>query len=92
MPKSNKSKMPPIAAIGAVGSFHLEVDKALKGFKVVCSGVRGVTEFTGTSVKLKLCGFSLFVFGEGLHITVFEGKTIEISGKISEMRIEYAKV
>ena len=63
--------------------FHLEADVRGKNASVVISGVKGVKEFSGSSVVLATKRECVRIDGEGLAISVFEYGSIGISGKIS---------
>ena len=91
MPKAQKTKSKVISPLSKVSGFHFEMDRISKGFSLICSGVGAVTEFSENEVSLRLSGFSLLIFGKDLCITVFEGKTVEICGKISEVKLVYGK-
>ena len=84
-------KVPLSARRGPLSSFHIEVDKSQKGFSLLCSGVKGINEFSETNILLRLNGFSLSVFGTKLFIKVYEEKTVEVIGRFSEVRFIYAK-
>jgi len=71
--------------------FHIELDKTARGFSLSCSGVKGISEFSDTKIRIRLSSFSVDVFGEGLYMTVFEGRCVEIIGKFLEMRFVYGK-
>ncbi|MBO5879990.1 MAG: YabP/YqfC family sporulation protein [Clostridia bacterium] len=91
MPKVKKSN-PTLSPISSSFSkFRVEINKQGRIFSLICSGVSGISEFSEKNVTLKLPGFSLLIFGEGLFVTVFEQKSVEICGKISEVKISYAK-
>ena len=76
---------------GGLYPFHLELDKALRGFSLSCSGVKGISEISDTEIKIRLQGFSILVVGVGLYMTVFEGKCVEVIGKFLEVRFIYGK-
>lgn len=71
--------------------FHIEIDKASGGFTLSCSGVKGISEFSDSEIKIRLHGFSLLINGKELYMTVFEGKCVEIIGKFTEVRFIYGK-
>ena len=72
-------------------NFHVEVDKTSRGLSLSCSGVRGISELSDTEIKIKLSDFSLLICGKGLVITVFEERSIEIIGTLSEVKFVYGK-
>lgn len=72
-------------------NFHVEFDKTSRGISLSCSGVQAITEFCDTEIKLKLPEFHILVCGSRLLITVFEEKSVEIIGKITEVKFLYGK-
>ena len=71
--------------------FHIEMDKTARGFSLSCSGVKGISEFSDSIIRLRLPSFQLQINGKGLYMTVFEGKCVEIIGRFSEVRFIYGK-
>ena len=71
--------------------FHIEIDKTVRGFSLSCSGVKGISEFSDSMIKLRLPSFFLQISGKDLYMTVFEGKCVEIIGRLSEVRFIYGK-
>ena len=90
MPKNEKKNI-SLSAPAVVSPFHIEVDKTVGGFTLSCSGVKGISEFSDSEINLNFSSFSLVINGKKLSMTVFEGKCVEIIGKISEVRFVYAK-
>ena len=88
--KANKNISYPKNPI--LSPFHIELDKTPRGLSLSVSGVKGISEYSDTNVRLKLVPFSLDICGSGLLMTVFEGRRVEIIGKISEVRFIYAKI
>ena len=85
--KNNPKLFPKILP----GDFHIELDRTTRGLSLSCSGVQGITEFSENEVNIRLSEFSVLICGSKLLITVFEEKSIEILGKITEVKFIYGK-
>ena len=91
MPKLKKSTLPLSQLTSLASGFHIEMDKCGGGFSLICNGVLGIREFSATDICLKLPRLSILVSGTGLSVTVLEGKTVEILGRISEVKLKNVK-
>ena len=91
MQKTDKNVFPLKRNI-VPSNFHVEIDKTARGISLSCSGVRGITEFSNTEIKLQLSEFSMLICGNKLLITVFEERSVEIIGKITEVKFLYGKI
>ena len=72
-------------------SFHIEIKKSSRGAVAVVSGVMSVGEYTENSVELLSHSGRMALLGEGLGISVLEGRVIEVYGRIEEVRLSYGK-
>ena len=72
-------------------SFHLEADKSRSGMSVSISGIIGIGDFTDETVFLRSHGGKVTVAGKRLNVSVYENKTVEISGRIEEISFKYGK-
>lgn len=77
--------------VSSCPTFHVEIDKSTNGMSLSVSGVKRVSEFSDTLVRLRLSTFFLLIVGKDLSITVFESKKVDIIGKISEVKFGYGK-
>lgn len=68
-----------------LSSFYLELHKSGKNCDVVIGGVIGVLEFSEECALLSTYSGKINFFGEKLNVTVFENKTVQISGKIHKI-------
>ena len=68
-------------------SFHIEGDGGGGILSFLISGVIGIGEYSSESVCLKTAKESLIISGKSLNISVFERKTVEITGKIDTFTI-----
>ena len=71
--------------------FRIEIDKTANGMSVSVSGVKRISEFSDSRIRLCLRTFSLEAVGEKLSMSIFESKKVEIIGKITEVRFIYGK-
>lgn len=89
MPERIKKVKKIVSSLLAEGSdFHAEIDKSGDGFRVLVSGVRRVTELSEKSLSLKCPHHSLKIKGDTLSLSLYEDKSVEISGKLEV--IEFA--
>lgn len=65
-----------------ISSFHLEIDKFNGKISVNVSSVLAVEEFSTGVCILKFNKGGIRILGEGLELTVYQNKNVEISGKI----------
>ena len=89
MQKSQIKRILPQAS--SYPTFHVEIDKCTSGMSLSVSGVKRVSEFSDSLVRLRLSSFFLLIIGENLSITVFESKRVDVLGKISEVKFVYGK-
>lgn len=88
----NKAQKNAIFKTSAVAPpFHIEISRTIKGITMVVSGIIGISELCGESVELLSHGGRITVKGKLLRIGVFEGNTVEIFGKISDVGFKYGK-
>ena len=71
--------------------FHTEIDITSRGMAFLVSGVTGIRDFSSECAVLRIRGFLLRICGEQLSLTVYENKTVEIVGKITEVEFLYDK-
>ena len=79
------------SAVRQLSAFHVEVDKSGEGYRVLVSDVRRVIEVSDFSIKLKCRVGSVFIRGKILSLSVYENKTVEVSGKIEALEFSYGK-
>lgn len=87
--KKKKNAFKSISA--AASSFHVEIDRVGRGMALLINGVNGVAEFSSQCVTLLTCGMRMIIRGEGLCITVYENKSVEIVGTIGGIEYSYGK-
>ena len=79
------------AALPQASPFHIEIDKCKGGVSLLASGVIKINAFSDENVHLSARGLDILAFGEGLCMTVYENKTVEIVGRIRKVEYEYSK-
>ncbi len=88
--KRNVSEKQMLAS-AIVNRFHLEAERGPSGVEILASGVIGVKEFSRESVELLTHSGRIFIYGKRLSILVFENGTVEIKGRIEDVRFGYGK-
>ena len=68
-------------------SFHVEIDRGALGLTVCVSGVISICELSNASCVLKVRRGRIGIRGTGITVSVFEGGTVKVFGKISEVTL-----
>lgn len=71
--------------------FTLEMRKGKRGAVVSVGNVVSVAELSESRIELLSRGGRLALCGEGLMLSVFEERTVEIYGKILSIEIQYGR-
>lgn len=87
--KKNKEKSATVSA--GLSAFHLEADRTAKGMSLVLCGIIGISDFSDNLVVLLSHGGRISVSGKRLFISVFEGGSVEIVGRVEEINFRYGK-
>ncbi len=90
MTQKNKREQSTLAS-PLLSSLHLEADRCSNGMSVVLCGIIGISDFSECSVLLKSHGGRIVVSGGGLSIKVYENNSVEIVGRVEEIRFNYGK-
>ena len=72
-------------------SLSFELCKSKTGAVALISGVVGVSECSSECVELLSHSGRVLLIGDHLKISLLENKTLEIYGKIKEVRLSYGK-
>ena len=72
-------------------SYRIEADGRGKNLCVAVIGIIGVKEFSQNRINVITKRESLVLCGRELKISVFENKTVEISGEITEISFSARK-
>ena len=75
----------------AVPPFHMELEKRGKGAVILVTGIVSVDTLTKEEALLVTHSGRLLVVGEGLLIVTFEDRTVELSGRIEEVKLLYGR-
>lgn len=67
--------------------FHIEADKISDGLSFLIYGVTSIRSFSVNEVQLRSGRSEVKVCGSDLSINVYEGRSVEISGRIE--RVEF---
>lgn len=90
---TEKNKRDKLKTNGAavLSSFHLEADRSSRGMSVILSGIIGISDFSEEQILLNSHGGRIAVNGKRLLISVYEGGSVEISGRVEEIAFKYGK-
>ena len=88
--RAKKTKASP-AYVSPLSRFHAEIDGTGTSLAILISGVRNIPEFYDGGALIKISGMTVSVKGKGLAISVFEGRCVELIGKITEVEFIYDK-
>ena len=69
--------------------FHMEIGGGRRGAAILVNGVRHIEEYTAEKLILQIPGGRMHLFGAGLSLSVFENRSIEVKGKLSEVCFSY---
>lgn len=81
----------PLALSAAISPFHLEADRSSRGLSLSVGGVRAVSEFSESTVALKLGFCVITVRGRNFCLAIYENNTAEITGIVETVEFSYAK-
>lgn len=71
--------------------FHMEAFGNSLGASMLVYGVRHIEDLSEQKILLRVAGGRICVLGSVLTVAVFENKTVEIGGKIQEVKLIYEK-
>ena len=75
----------------AITPFSFEGKKILRGMRFVLNDVIGIDELNNECIELKSHGGRIKIIGNGLTISIYESRTVEIRGKIGGIFLNYDK-
>ncbi len=87
--KKNNDK--PTGIAPSLSSFHLEANRSRRGMSLLVGGIIGISDFSDESVILMSHTGRVSVLGRRLSICVYENNTVEISGRVEDIRFTYGK-
>ena len=68
-------------------TFRIELEGRLPAASMMVFGVRAVLKLSESEIEIETAREFIKIIGKTLKISVFESKCIEISGKITDMRM-----
>lgn len=71
--------------------FYLSCERTADGMSIIVGGIISVTDFSDEAVKLASHTGRVAVSGNGLSISVFENKNVEIKGRVKEIKFAYGR-
>ena len=77
--------------VGALSPFHIEMNRTKRGISMMASGVVGINDFGEDRAVLMTHGGRIIISGGRLSVVIYEHNTVEISGKIAEVKFTYGK-
>ncbi len=80
------------AASSYVSEFNMEVTRKGGGASVVISGVLGIFELTDSHIGVLSHKARVGIFGSHLSLLVFQGRVVEISGRVEDIQLKYGKM
>lgn len=83
----SKNKPPKQLPLG----FRLEAERSRKGLSITVCGVVSIVDLSCETVILKTHGGKISFVGKRLSVKVFEHSTVEISGKVEDIRFDFGK-
>ena len=70
-------------------SFHIEIDKRENGLNLIMQGIKNIEEYGEERIIVKIKEGRVYMLGKALSISMFENRTAEIRGYISEVKFVY---
>ena len=83
---TEKKKAPPLAR-----DFLLKAERSGRGMRLSVGGIVAVSELSEEKIMLVTHSGRIEVGGARLHLSVFEGRCVEICGGVVEVRFSYGK-
>ena len=71
--------------------FHIEADRSRDGLRVLVGGVRSVLSYRDGEIVLKTVIGEVRIVGHAISISVYDDKTVSLSGMIEEVQLAYSK-
>ena len=80
-----------VFASAGISSLSFELKKNAKGAKAIIGGVVSISAYTGEHLELLSHSGRVILEGERLSVSLLENRTLEIYGRIKEVRFSYGK-
>ena len=69
--------------------FHAEMEGRGRGMSFLLCGVRCIEEYNEEMLTIKIPGGRMHFKGTEIFLSVFENKTVEVCGRLLEVRFSY---
>lgn len=89
--KKNGSSLTSQILLGVPSGLAVEIRKTKLGAVAVVLGVLSVLDISDTSALLATHFGRIHFVGEGISLSVFSGRTVELIGKILSVEFSYGK-
>ena len=86
-----KTRSTPITRSTPPAPMLVEIKKTSRASAVCVTEVIGVTELSDSEVALASHGGRINIRGEGLRLTVYSNRTVEIGGRVMEVSLGYSR-
>ena len=89
-----KSSLSDIKAVlsSATSEFNMEITRSGRGASVVISGALGIFELSDTHIGVLTHRARVGIFGSELSLLVFQGRVVEILGRVEDIQLKYGKI
>ena len=75
----------------ALSPFNVEIRRCAGGVKMIVVGAVGISEFDDNTIAIKCHGTKMQISGEKIKMNALENKTLEIYGRVGEIKLGYGK-
>ena len=79
------------AVSSSLSEFSVEITRSPLGASVIVSGALGISELTETCVCILTHKARVGIYGSRLALSVFDGRIVEIIGKVEDIQLKYGK-
>ncbi len=69
--------------------FHMELEGGERGMHILFSGVRRIEDCAADRIILRISNGRLYLYGKELLISLFENRSVAVSGMLSEVSFRY---
>ena len=76
----------------SISPLSLEIKKGKRSACLVCSAVVSIVDYSEESLIIATHKGRVNIIGEGLVLSVLENRTVEVFGRIEEVRMSYGKL
>ena len=78
--------------VGAsLSDFNIEITRVPSGVSVAVSGAVGIFELSDSVIGVLTHKARVGIVGSGLSLSVYEGRVVEIYGRVEDIQLKYGK-